>query len=533
MRRKARAYVALWQRYLGKHESWGMSELVLGHASQQQAEHTVGEAPPAPPADRPPRSAPPRGWWLALGFFLLYCAIALFRHLEFASTGYDLGIFEQAVRSYSELKPPIVDLKGPGFNLLGDHFSPILVLIAPLYRLFPFAITLLIVQSALLASSVVPIATVASSVLGRRRGLIIGAAYGLSWGIQQAVWFDFHEIAFAVPLTAWVVSYLVRRQWLRAALWSLPLLLVKEDQFLTVALVGGYIFLRGRRRTGALLAGFAVAMGLLTIYVFIPHANSHAAYAYFDYAQQNGTGQFARLFLPTTKWVTVLWLLAATGFIALRSPIILLCLPTLAWRFWGTNPNYWGMDFHYSATLMPILFAAMVDGLSKGPIRLKFGIRPGRRMNLAVAPNHFIALAVACATVWTALVTVDHIDIFRAARPWSELTAARHALAVIPDGAKVAADNRLVPQLTNRCDVYLFPAQFPGSPKPELLQPGFVELLPSTMPPPEWIAVDTLDGPGWTVPADEIAAIVLTLPGRGYSEVASGGGVAIYHRQAD
>jgi hypothetical protein len=44
---------------------------------------------------------------------------------------WDLGIFEQVVKSYAHLRAPVADLKGPGFNILGDHFSPITALIAP------------------------------------------------------------------------------------------------------------------------------------------------------------------------------------------------------------------------------------------------------------------------------------------------------------------------------------------------------------------------------------------------------------------
>ncbi len=46
---------------------------------------------------------------------------------------------------------------------------------------------------------------------GRSTGRLIGFAYGFSWGLQQMIGFDFHEIALAVPLLAFSVSALVRR----------------------------------------------------------------------------------------------------------------------------------------------------------------------------------------------------------------------------------------------------------------------------------------------------------------------------------
>src|SRR5258705_2779678 len=104
---------------------------------------------------------------LAIAFFGLYTTLSVSRHLRLRSSGYDLGIFEQAIRGYAHLRPPVVDLKGPGYFLLGDHFHPILALLGPVYRLFPSPVTLLIAQAALLAVSIIPLTRLAISQLGR------------------------------------------------------------------------------------------------------------------------------------------------------------------------------------------------------------------------------------------------------------------------------------------------------------------------------------------------------------------------------
>ena len=76
-------------------------------------------------------------WAVATLFAPLYAAVSLTRHARLESAGFDLGIFEEAVRSYARLGAPVVALKGEGFNLLGDHFSPALAVLAPIYRLWP------------------------------------------------------------------------------------------------------------------------------------------------------------------------------------------------------------------------------------------------------------------------------------------------------------------------------------------------------------------------------------------------------------
>ncbi len=129
-------------------------------------------------------------WPLAFVMLVAYAALSVVLHLRLLSTGFDLGIFEQAVRKYSELQIPVSELKGPEFNLLGDHFHPILALLAPFYWLAPSPLTLLIAQAMLLALSIVPITRIAMDTCGRLAGLGLGITYGLSWGIQQAVRFS-------------------------------------------------------------------------------------------------------------------------------------------------------------------------------------------------------------------------------------------------------------------------------------------------------------------------------------------------------
>ena len=218
--------------------------------------------PPAPEADpagarrtgsaRPARAARADRvpWLIALAVFLAYTTLSVFRFWQLDPASWDLGIFTEYVKQYSQLHAPIVDIKGAGFNLLGDHFHPIVALIAPAFRLFPTPITLLVAQAALVAISVVPVSRAAAARLGTGAGRAIGAAYGFSWGLQQLVDNDFHEIAFAVPLLAFSLSALICGRRRAAALWALPLVFVKEDQGLTVAMIG-IIMIMLARRAGA------------------------------------------------------------------------------------------------------------------------------------------------------------------------------------------------------------------------------------------------------------------------------------------
>ena len=81
--------------------------------------------------------------------------------------------FAEAVQAYSRFEAPIVPIKAPGYNLLGDHFHPILALLGPIYRFFPSAITLLVIQDLLIAASVLPIARLAQRLFGRGGAVLV------------------------------------------------------------------------------------------------------------------------------------------------------------------------------------------------------------------------------------------------------------------------------------------------------------------------------------------------------------------------
>src|ERR1035437_9345945 len=190
--------------------------------------------------------ADPVPWLIATAVAAVYIIISVFRYLRLDPTSWDLGIFTEYVKQYAHLRAPIVDVRGAGVNLLGDHFHPIVALLAPSFRVFPSPVTLLVAQALLAAVSVVPVSRAAAEKLGTGAGRAVGAAYGFSWGLQQMIDYDFHEIAFAVPLLACSLSALVCGRRRGAALWALPLVFVKEDQGFTVAAIGILIIILAR-----------------------------------------------------------------------------------------------------------------------------------------------------------------------------------------------------------------------------------------------------------------------------------------------
>ncbi|HEY2242583.1 MAG TPA: DUF2079 domain-containing protein [Streptosporangiaceae bacterium] len=417
--------------------------------------------------------------WLIAGFvFVVYLTLSLFRYLQLSPSSWDLGIFTEQVKQYAHLHAPVADVRGAGFNLLGDHFSPIVALIAPFFLIAPTPITLLVAQAVLAAVSVLPVTWVAAEKLGRRAGAAIGLAYGLSWGLQQMIDFDFHEIAFAVPLLAFSLAALVRGRYRGTVIWALPLVFVKEDQGFTVAaigivMIGTALWQAGRPgRAGssraAMLGGqfllvWGMAWSVLAIAVIIPHFNPAHHYQYWS---DGGTlspgghfsagGSVAQFFTAwPTKLQTTLLLLLPTAFIALWSPLALIALPTIVLRFLATTTNFWGTQYHYNATVMTILFLAAIDAMGRFRNAPSQPSKSSWRtaLNTAIERHGAVAmLAIAVALIFQ----------FPLAGLWQPSTyrlsphvaISRAAMADVPDGATVTTTLDLLAPLAARTDTF-------------------------------------------------------------------------------
>ncbi|MFF4951390.1 DUF2079 domain-containing protein [Streptomyces chattanoogensis] len=443
-----------------------------------------------------PAAFPTVPFVISITLFLIYTAYALREHDRFGTSGYDLGIFNQAVRSYAEGHLPMSEIRTatapPGFNakaypLLGDHFHPVLAFLAPLYRLAPHVQTLLVAQAALVAVSAYAVARAAQRHLPHQAWTFtIGLSYGLSWGLQQLIGFDFHEVAFGVPVLALAGSAYLDGRWTKAALWAAALLLVKEDLGATVA-VFGLVLMRHHRKVGLTLCGLTALATAAIVLLVIPAFAPDGRYGYLT--QQCSYGILDGW---TAKTATLLALCVITLGLAFRSPFTFLVLPTLFWRLTSSNPAYWGVGLHYSAILMPIVFIALIDVLRRG-------------VRLPLTAPLLVALL---------LLSVQPLRDLTTAEFWrtdARISAAREAVRMIPRNARVAASNRLSPHLTDRARVYL-------------VADGVLDKVSAV----DWIVVDTRE----TFPAGAAPHVSLQAEEAGWQRVYDREGILVLQRQS-
>ena len=430
-------------------------------------------------------------WWLpaviACAVAALYISFSLAQWRTLSDPSWDLAIFAEAAQAYSRFEAPIVSIKGPGYNLLGDHFHPILILLGPIFRFFPSAFTLLIVQDLLIAASVLPIARLAQRFLGRGGAVLVGLAYGLGWGLQGAVAAQFHEVCVAVPLLACAGAAFVERRWGACMAWLAPVILVKEDLGLTVFVAGLALAWRrrGEDRSGMLAslayALFGIVAFVVTVKLFLPAMNPAGTWAYSLDGSATGAGTamagataarevpslWQILAVPSVKIVTLAVLLAGAGVVGARSPWFALVLPTLAWRFAGSVDAYYQWSsWHYNAVLVPIAACALLDVIAGwlAPADLPAGLATAGETDADCANpapassgrRRALVWAAACVPAISLALTATSLPLWKlpTLTDSPRLDAAQGAIDAVPVGASVETDTTLLARLVPGRDVY-------------------------------------------------------------------------------
>ena len=363
--------------------------------------------------------------------------------------------------------------------------------------------------------------------------------------------FDFHEIAFAVPLLACSLSALLRGRTRAAVLWALPLVFVKEDQGFTVAAIGVIILINARRpvqaaaatssqatssqatssqatssqatSSGAVNAGlflvfWGIAWSLLAITVIIPHFNVAHQYPYWNDggAINLGPGHHpatAALLGQVTnayreKLQTTAMILLPVAFLALGSPLALVAVPSLALRFLSTK-----LFLGHGMALQRDRDADRLHRRDRRP-----GPAPGRRTAARVRragcsppplsgsarrpcwPSRWCSPSGSRWTVW-------HSQTYLVGQ---HVRAENAAMARVPDGATVETTLTMLAPLAARADTY------------------WIGISPN--PAPQYIVFDESNS-GWSpAPANVLTFVEQRHPGLAYQQIFLADQVYVFRR---
>lgn len=402
---------------------------------------------------------------LAAGYAIIMGAVSLQRHWMFHTHAWDLGIYDQTVWSIATGRFPwrtLPDL----IPVFGDHFTPIVFLLAPLYWLWPDPSGLLILQALVLAAGAFPLYRIARRALDDRPlAVLFPVLYVAYYPLRRLTLWDFHPETLAISLLLLATEALLAGRRLAFLGWLALAVATKEEVALAAVAFGLFIWLDGRGRGfgSAVILGGALVLAL-TLGLVIP-AFRGGPYVYLTeyprYAQFGSSVPDILVSLGIRPWrivttlvgddrlVYVARLLAPLGFLPLLSPKhFLLATPTLAAHLLSSYRGQYTLIDQYAATLIPFFFVSAV-----------FGFRRVVRWAEARGwPRDAARRLTAGALVILTLLFVYRSPTWSVRRFLSD-AARRPAKAAmvraIPPAASVAADSLLVPHLSRRAEIHL------------------------------------------------------------------------------
>ncbi len=393
--------------------------------------------------------------------FIVLTALSIARHLSLSSGASDLGIFDQAIWNTTNGDILFSSLMG-NMNLLGYHFYPILLLMVPFYKIWPNPIILLLIQSLLLSSAIIPLYLLSKNILKER--LLIFAfivSYVLSRPLRGVGLSDFHTECFILPVLFWAYYFLIKRK--NGLLFTaiFVLFISKEDTVFMVSGLGLYAgFAQKRYRIGAALCFLGVLMWFTMTKLVIPYFNPAHNYPYMNrlpfgltYSENlkmiiDNPGVVLKFFITQPKVEYCLKLFGPLGFMPLFSPphYILIGIPLLKNLLPEANfSGFYNITSHYTASIIPFIYISAIYGAAW----LCDKIRNKKAASLWVAS--FIIIS--------SLFFYGKTDASKFAKFLGTIID-KHTLEkisylkIVPNGASVAANFNLVPHLSQRKYIY-------------------------------------------------------------------------------
>jgi len=452
---------------------------------------------------------------LAAAYSLAYITLSVLRHESYHSSGFDLGLFNQVFWNTTQgrlFESTMSQALPVPHSLLGDHFSPVFLLLMPFYLAYPHPETLLVIQTLGLAVGAWPVYLLAKLKLPAGYAALWVLAYFLFVPLAYINLFDFHEVAFSVAPLGFALYFLERG---RRGLFLLSLLftfLVKEEMALIGVGFGAYMLL-GKRdwKLGlGVLAGSLLAF-MAIIQVAIPWFAGGRSYPYIAlrYAEVGGSPsgilktfvtdplRIARALLQPKK----VYFLAAIfgpvlGLSAMAGWASVLLLPTLGYLLLSNYEPQYSFTSQYSAPLIPLVFGTAILALAR----------------LRDSARRPVMAAVIVSSLFFSWAFGD-LPFSRKFDPSQYTTQSRYAafvpeLSRIAPSARVSAENGFPSHLSARRFIYDY---------------GFEGIQDA-----EWVVLD-YEGTNYNLAAFD--AQVASVETAGYDQVATGYGLSLLHKR--
>jgi len=359
-------------------------------------------------------------------------------------------------------------------SFLGVHFSPLLMVLIPLYKLIPSPYVLLVLQTTALALPAYFVYKIGVEVTGRERlSLIYAIGYLLYPGTLWSNWYDFHLESFIPLFTSMAYYNYLTGATTRLILSMILLLATFERAVFIVAFFIFYIFLREThlRRKGVIRALrpspdvniLLIPMLILSAIYYVGSERIMAGFWPEREALQPamilGRLSYEDLLVKISYFAL---LSAPLAFLSINSPLELLpALPYLLLASTTGYRPYFTITWQYPALIsIPFFVSAIFGSLHDNPKRV--------RSKLIISATLFFLL-IAPATPLMSRFSENWAPPI----PTRETHLKHRALSQLEADASILAQENIFPNIADRETAYT--------------------QWPSGLDPPDYVVFDVLD----------------------------------------
>lgn len=197
-----------------------------------------------------------RPWWvygvggliaaLIMTVYIAVCSIC--HHYLFMTGAVDFGLF---VQSFNSLAENLTAVNSCERDVLMSHFkvhsSYIFYLFVPIFKLFPYEETLLVLQAVFSMGGIVPLMLILKNRNFKGLAMLaLGLSYVFSIVLIAPCFYDFHENAFLPTLLMWTLWAMDTKRYISFYVFSVLTCLVKEDAPLFIICIGLYAFFENK-----------------------------------------------------------------------------------------------------------------------------------------------------------------------------------------------------------------------------------------------------------------------------------------------
>lgn len=267
------------------------------------------------------------------------------------------------------------------WNILGDHFTPILLLLIPFYYLWQDAGVLLVIQAVVISIGAVPIYFIARNRLRNEWiGLLISSIYLIYPLITKSIFCEFRFDYLAMVFLIFAFWCLEKQKRLLLLSFILLSLICKENVFIPTALIGLYILfqrrLNGRVYLGLTIIAVSILYGALVWGLFMPYFRQYTMTGVYSHGFNNLEGIFSgEVFTLENIWGNIIIglshffsLIRSLGYVSIFSPVILLNIGHFIENLVGCivmGPHYVFSWHWHNALFIPFIFISYIYGIKK------------------------------------------------------------------------------------------------------------------------------------------------------------------------